>query len=165
MGFQSLDTMSWIEPKTDWVGTDYVNVADYNRIRNNLLYLNDKVNGLFPPEVTADLGEEKTVSDYYYASEFNAFEDLLESINNRAYRYDIGTKQTFRQLGRFIDSTELNRIEKACLRLYQMVEQIEKMSRRTAFRAGGTDFVDSGIVEDEYSLISTGKPVGLHGDM
>lgn len=139
--------MTWIEPKTDWTSEDFLNYGDYNRIRNNLLYLNDKCGEHFPPEVKFDLGGEKARTDYYYSKEFNAFEDLLESINDRAYRYDIGTKQTFTDLGRFIDYAELNRIEGACIRLYQMFEQIEN-GRRTAFRTSGTDFVDSGEEND-----------------
>ena len=135
----------FIEPKTNWEYGEALNFQDYNRIRNNLLYLNDKCNEHFPPEVEADLGNEKTITDNYYASEFNAFEDLLESINNRAYGYDIGTKKLFTPLGRFIGYEEKNRIESACLRLYDMFEQIEN-GRRTAFRASGTDFVDSGEV-------------------
>lgn len=135
----------WIDPKTDWTEDDFFNIEDYNRIRNNLLYLNDKCNEHFPPEFTIDLGEEKTITDYYYASEFNAFEDCLESINNRSYKYDIGLKRLYTPLGLFIDYTELNRIERACLRLFNMFEQIEN-GRRTAFRANGTDFVDSGEV-------------------
>lgn len=135
----------WITPKTDWKYGDALNIEDYNRIRNNLLYLNDKCNEHFPPEQEINLGNEKVRTDNYYASEFNAIENALESINRRAYRYDIGQKKTFNQLGKFIDYAEKNRIEKACLRLYGMFEQIEN-GRRTAFRANGTDFVDSGEV-------------------
>ena len=135
----------WIEPKTDWIYGEALNIEDYNRIRNNLLYLNDKCNEHFPPDVQIDLGSEKVRTDNYYASEFNAFEDALESINNRAYKYDLGSKMTFTMLGRFIGYEEKNRLESGCLRLYQMFEQIEN-GRRTAFRANGTDFVDSGEV-------------------
>ena len=135
----------WIEPKTDWVAEDFINFGDYNRIRNNLLCLNDKCNEHFPPEVKLDLGGEKALGDYAYASEYNALENALESINRRAHRYDIGVTQEFTMLGVTIDYEELNRLEKGCLRLYQMFEQIEN-GRRTAFRANGTDFVDSGEV-------------------
>ena len=33
--------MAWIEPKTDWVSTDYFNIEDYNRIIGNIIYLKD----------------------------------------------------------------------------------------------------------------------------
>ena len=140
--------MNWITPKTDWQTGDKFNATDYNRIKNNLLYLHVKINELFPPATELpDLGEDKTLSDYFFASEFNAFEDELESLNDRAYSFDIGQKQTFRDLGKFIAPDERNRIESATLRLYMMTEQIETQTRRTMFRAGGTDFVDSGEEE------------------
>lgn len=135
----------FITPKTDWTATDFINYGDYNRIRNNVLYLNDKCSEHFPPKVDLNLGSEKALGDYAYASEYNAIENAIESINNRAYRYDIGRTVQFTMLGRTIDYIELNRIEKACLRLYDMFTQIEN-GRRTAFRANGTDFVDSGEV-------------------
>lgn len=144
--------MNWIEPKTDWKYGDYFNAVDYNRIKNNLLYLHVKINELFPPETELpDLGADKVLTDYFYASEFNAFEEELEAINNQAYGYDIGTKQTFYPLGRFIGYAERNRIESACLRLYKMIEQIETQTRRTVFRANGTDFVDSGEEDGNIS--------------
>ena len=140
--------MEWIEPKTDWVESDFFNYYDYNRIRNNLMYLNDKCNIYFPPDFYFKWGEEKQVGDYVYAKEFNLFEEVLTSINYRAYRYDIGMEKSYFDLGMTIDYNELNRIEKACLRLYKMFEQIETKSRRVAFRANGTDFEDSG--ENEW---------------
>lgn len=134
----------WIEPKTDWVAEDWISHTDYNRIRNNLLYLNDKCNTHFPPDVIIDLGSEKALGDYAYASEYNALENALENINTRAYNYDIGTTRQYAMMGQTIDYKELNRLESGCLRLYKMFEQIEQKSRRTAFRANGTDFEDSG---------------------
>lgn len=133
----------WIEPKTDWEYPDALNYWDYNRIRNNLLYLNDKANEYFPPEETLDLGNEKAVGEKYFARELNAFEQALERLNKRGYSYNLGETQTFRPLGKFIDDAEKNRLEKGCLKLYQMFEQIEQ-GKRTAFRADGTDFIDSG---------------------
>lgn len=33
--------MAWITPKINWVSTDYINVVDYNRIKNNVEYIKD----------------------------------------------------------------------------------------------------------------------------
>ena len=132
--------MEWINPKTDWDG-EALNPVDYNRIKNNLLYLHNKINEHFPPDKPfPDFGNDKIYGDYYYASEFNAFEDELEDLNKRAYSYDIGKKQIFVDLGKFITSNELNRIESATLKLYQMIEQIESKSVRTTFKATGDYF-------------------------
>lgn len=134
--------MNWIEPKTDWSGEAF-NAVDYNRIKNNLLFLHEKIDALFPPELdTPDFGADKTYSDWYYASEFNAFEDELESLNQRAYNYDIGKKQKFVDLGKFIGYEELNRIENATLKLYQMVVQIEEKSTRTEFKGSSERLIN-----------------------
>lgn len=34
--------MSWIEPKTDWTSQDTFNFSDYNRIKNNIAYLENE---------------------------------------------------------------------------------------------------------------------------
>lgn len=39
--------MAWIQPKTDWVATDYFNAEDYNRIKNNIAYLKNFTDDLF----------------------------------------------------------------------------------------------------------------------
>ena len=39
--------MEWIEPKTDWVSTDYFNAEDYNRIKNNIGHLKSLTDKLF----------------------------------------------------------------------------------------------------------------------
>lgn len=39
--------MAWIEPKTDWVATDYFNATDYNRIKNNIAHLKELTDRLF----------------------------------------------------------------------------------------------------------------------
>ena len=36
--------VDWIKPKTNWASTDKMNLEDYNRIKNNILYLKEKAN-------------------------------------------------------------------------------------------------------------------------
>lgn len=112
---------NWITPKTNWIYGEGLGHTDYNRIKNNLLYLHDIVNMTFTPFEFSDLGNDKVVSDYYYADEFNALEDELEAINEHSVEFDIGTKQTFYQLGKFIGYIERNRIENATLELKNFV--------------------------------------------
>jgi len=35
--------MSWVAPKTFWLRSDYINVADYNRWKNNVEYIKDLI--------------------------------------------------------------------------------------------------------------------------
>ncbi len=110
--------LSWITPKTDWDNTSKFTYADYNRIRNNLLYINEKLNEMYPDvAVELDLGNPKTgYADRYYPSEFNGFEEALESFKRTELDVNIGDKKTYKGNDPFITYDELNRIEKCCLR-------------------------------------------------
>ena len=119
--------MGWIEPKTDWDPTkDRLNPESYNRIRNNLAVLGELVNEIYAPLTLESMGEEKNYSSWYYAREFNVFERNLDAINQTSYNKVIGTTKTFFDNGPFIDSSELNRIESATLRLYEIGQNHKK---------------------------------------
>ena len=79
--------MAWITPKTNWISTDRFNIADYNRIKNNLEYLHE------------------------YAQRF----------------YDNGP---------FIQFGELNRIESAVLKIYELLGRQEAGLSKLSFRLG-----------------------------
>ncbi len=107
----------WITPKTDWVKTDQFTYQDYNRIRNNLLYLNEQINATYTNlSKELDLGEEKTgYANDYYPSEFEAFEDALESFKRIGINVNLGERINHKGNNSFIDFASLNRIEKNCL--------------------------------------------------
>lgn len=129
--------MSWIEPKTDWTSQDTFNFSDYNRIKNNIAYLRERVVKLVKPFEIQDMGDDMTsYAELFDASKFNILEQNLETINNNAYLKDYGTKQTFYDNGVFIAYAELNRIESATLDIYNMLGRQEIGLRRLAFRLG-----------------------------
>lgn len=107
----------WITPKTDWAKTDQFTYQDYNRIRNNLLYLNEQINVNYPNlSRELDLGEEKAgYANDYYPSEFEAFEDALESFKRIGINVNLGERINHKGNSSFIDFASLNRIEKNCL--------------------------------------------------
>lgn len=110
---------TWTTPKTNWTSSDNFSYVDYNRIKNNLTYINDKLNEDYPEKaVIIDLGEDYTYNKNYYPSKFNAFEETLESFTRIGVDINIGEKKTFTGNGVFIDYNELNRIEKCCLKWY-----------------------------------------------
>ena len=82
------------------------------------------------------MGEEKNYSSWYYAREFNVFERNLDAINQTSYNKVIGTTKTFFDNGPFIDSSELNRIESATLRLYEIGQNHKKTLPRLSVRLG-----------------------------
>ena len=110
--------MKWVTPKTDWTADDYFNVADWDRIRGNLEFLHDFVCNFFSRFDIAPTAT-KTVKSWLYASDLNAIESNLEIINNLSVRIDIGETKTFVDNGHSIDYVELNRIERACLEIYE----------------------------------------------
>ena len=108
----------WITPKTDWTTTTRFEYTDYNRIRNNLLYINDMLNEMYPDKAQIlDLGVAKTDYDNdYIASEFTAFEDALESFTRIGRNANIGDRNYYRGNDSFIWADALNRLEECCLR-------------------------------------------------
>lgn len=117
----------WQTPKTDWhVSTDSdgnytgdrFNASDFNRIKNNLIYLRDLAIKMYTEFDIEKVSDDKGYADYPYADEINAIEDNLDTINEHTISRNYGVKQTFNDNGAFIDFNELNRIEGAELDLY-----------------------------------------------
>lgn len=108
----------WQTPKTNWTRSDYFNVADWDRIRGNLEYLRDFA-VMFFDTFSLAATDTKTVTDWLYASDLNTLEQNLETININVGYLDIGVTKTFTPGGNSIDYIELNRIEKACVAIYQ----------------------------------------------
>lgn len=128
--------MSWQEPRV-WAADDRFNISDYNRIKGNLEYLHEKAEELYHIFQISNMGSDKAdYSAYFYASEFNAFEQNLDTINQNIFSQDFGVRQTFYDNGPFIQWEELNRIEDAILSMYQLLERQETVLRRLSFRLG-----------------------------
>lgn len=115
--------MQLITPKTNWVSDDYVNAEDFNRIRNNLLYLYDESKKYYADYIlTKKVENEALYSTYAYAEIWNFIEFTLNDISSNTYTLkDIGTMKEFFPYNFYIDYKELNRIEKAILRYHKML--------------------------------------------
>lgn len=122
--------MGWSTPKTNWNAShdeagnytgDYFNCSDYNRIKENLIYLRNIGVVTHPDFVIKDLGTDKTVEDYLYADEVNLLEETLDTINQNTLNMQYGNTKTFAENGSMIDADELNRIESAILDLYNRI--------------------------------------------
>ena len=101
--------MQWITPKTDWTPTidaqgkytgDYLNIEDYNRIKNNIEFLAHTAKQFWPVKVKAM--PDKEYQEYPYADEINQISDNLDEIN-KYIGYNIGTKTEYSENGAFID--------------------------------------------------------------
>ena len=146
--------MAWETPKTDWSAEysdtglfigDFFNVTDYNRIKNNILYLRElgiQLIGVIP---RIEVGADKHLpdnehpdfdNDNFFADEINMIEDGLETIDDAMPFVSFGSKQTFYENGRFIDADELNRIESAELKTYEILENSIAGKMRLQIRLG-----------------------------
>lgn len=129
--------MAWTKPKTNWKETDYFNIEDYNRIKNNLDHIREMALELYSNIPYEEMGEDKTTyTDYYYADEINLFESNLENINLHTFPRNIGETVAFYDNQPFIDYEELNRIEKAINTMYLGLTGQANGRRRLAFTLG-----------------------------
>lgn len=134
---QTVSVTKWHTPKTNWQPTDPVNIEDYNRIKNNLEFLQERATELYATFDIQDMGADKTsYKDYYYADEFNRFEQNLDSINKNIFTQDYGPTVRFFDNGPFIDYVELNRIEGAILNMNEILDNLEAGLARLSFRLG-----------------------------
>lgn len=132
-----IEVSIWHTPKTDWKMTDRFNFVDYNRIKNNFLWLHEKVTELYNLFEIEDMGEDITdYSSYWKVKYFNAWERNLDIINSHMFTRDYGTAQRFFENGPFIQWTELNRIESAILNMRDILDRQEMGIRKLSFRLG-----------------------------
>lgn len=118
----------WTKPKTDWTATDYYNIVDYTRIRDNILWLKKLAdNVITPPSVITksytynvpDLIEmpDKTIRDIPYAAVLNAIENNFATINENTHNLT-DSRNTFVSNGTFITYIQLNDLESKILLLH-----------------------------------------------
>lgn len=128
---------SWQDPKTNWVATDYYNYTDYNRQVGNLLVLKDMADQVYSGLEFLGMVEDKNYLSMLYASEFNAIESNLKTLNEGTYNYPIGEKKTYYPNQATPNFEEFNRIESAELRLFYSLYGQISILRHTSFTLGG----------------------------
>ena len=136
--------MAWKTPKTDWYGKviegvyvgDRFNAVDYNRIKNNLIYLRDLAITVYESFNIETVSNDKSTADFFYADEINAMERNLDTINNNTLKRNYGTRVTFSANGNTPVYTELNRIESAILDLYDRLSNQSEGRRTLTFNFG-----------------------------
>ena len=115
--------MAWTTSKTNWSYTyidgnysgDFFDYHDYNRIKNNLLYLANK----FSISVSVLSSEDKGAADIMYNDEWNAVEDAVYRMDQKKGNKDF-VKKTYYANGLFPDANELNKVENKMLELYNL---------------------------------------------
>lgn len=130
----------WQTPKTDWKATDCFNKSDYNRIIGNIAELRTMAVALYREFDIVDMGAEKSYEDYIYADEINAIEGNLAKICSSTYPFPIGDPRTYYPNQPATDCKEYNRIESACLMIYNNLAGQAAGKQRLAFTLGGGRF-------------------------
>lgn len=128
--------MEWITPKTDWTSDDAFDYAAYNRVTGNITYLKAFADSLFAFLTDLSLETEKTNLSLIYAHHMNAIEDGLDTLNKETYNKDIGEKKSYKPNKNVPLYSEYNRIESACLMLYNEMQVHKANLPRLAFRLG-----------------------------
>lgn len=133
----SIEVSKWHTPKTNWSVKDRFNFIDYNRIKNNLAYLQEYATLIFKSFNIKDMGEDIESHTFEWDVDiFNLFETNLAEIDKNLFLKDYGTPQTFYENGVFIQWNELNRIESAILSIKKDLDDYKAGLRRLSFRLG-----------------------------
>lgn len=132
--------MSWQTPKTDWTASDYFELSDYERIRGNLLYLQKAARLLYPP-VAFSAMQEYTMEDLPYLDFWRTPDENLSALLAGTFcRPLYEGAGDWRENGPVWDDDALNRIESACLHLYEDLQVQAASKQRLAFQMGGGIF-------------------------
>lgn len=132
-----VEVNKWHPPNVNWKKGDRFNIQDYNRIKNNLEYLNERASKLYKQFNIEDMGPDKeTYRVHFYAWEFNKFEHNLDTINKHIFTQDYGPDVRFFDNGPFIDWKELNRLEGAILQMNEILDNLEAGLAQFSFRLG-----------------------------
>lgn len=126
----------WIQPKTAWKPGDFFNVEDYNRIKANLQELRNLAITMYPQFTIHEMGADKTYQDYsFYADEITLLEENLAVIREHL-PYWKGETKTWYDNDPFWDYKDLNRIENACLTMYESLMGQSRGRPRLRFTLG-----------------------------
>ncbi len=140
--------MQWITPKTDWkiqldldghYQGDYFEIADYQRICNNLNYLHKMAAQLWiQPEKLQMINVER--GDFCTAEMINAIEQAIQTIKPEAFSSVIPSAKTWKANDFAPMVHDLNRIEKALQNIYLLLLQQQNVLPKLAIKLGGGRF-------------------------
>ena len=129
--------MNWTTPKTDWTAQDEFALSDYARIRDNLLYLQKAARALYPPVEFEVMGQHR-VADLVYLDFWRTPDANLTALLAGTFcRPDYEGEGDWRENGPVWDYEALNRIESACLHLYEDLQVQANARQQLAFMMGG----------------------------
>ena len=127
--------MSWVTPKTNWVAGDEVTIVDWNRIRDNVIYLKYLLDTYYSTLPITEV-ETKTHTGYPKPSELNAIVQNIRDLNNQSVNLPLGSIVTYESNGRVPTAQELNEIEEEIAKIKETFESMIAEMPKLAFRLG-----------------------------
>ena len=82
------------------------------------------------------LGQDRVPGDYFYADEINQLEENLVTLNANTLRRNYGAAPVYNANGNTMDFTELNRLERAILDLYDRLNNQSEGRRMFTWNFG-----------------------------
>lgn len=140
--------MEWMTPKTDWKITydengnylgDYFEAEDYKRMKNNLLVLKEKGEGVFSAMRIPEL-PDVTIRSYGYASYINAIEESLKVLVESSIDIGLPKTKVWSANSSAPLYSDLNRIESMMASLYELFNMAESGRVKLSFEMGGSEF-------------------------
>lgn len=132
--------MEWKTPKTSWTEEDVFYLdPDYERIRGNLLYLQQRAAAITTrPEY--DLMKEYTIDDVPLMDFFNRVEENLAALADAVQPRPEYSTRAFIPGDLVWDWRDLERIERMLLQIHNDLNAIESGQQKLAFCLGGGVF-------------------------
>lgn len=120
--------MAWVTPKTDWklqpvdslgrYNGDWFRVADYERIKGNLEYLNERISAIFTTTAFISMPGQ-SVSDYPYYDRLNNIERNIDILKTALpFSPSLPATRTWYDMDVAPTVYDINRWESCCLTLY-----------------------------------------------
>lgn len=132
--------MKWSAPKLQWSEKDnFCLVPDYERIRGNLLYLQQKAAQITQKPEYAQM-KDYTIQDVPLMDFFNSVEFNLRAAAQAVQERDQYQTKRFAANDTVWDWRDLERIEKMQLQIYMDLKAIEDGQQMLAFCLGGGMF-------------------------
>lgn len=130
--------MAWTTPKTDWSISydsdgnytgDRFNASDFNRIKDNLVYLNTFAKAMYEDMIHEITINDKNQGDFFHVDDINQIENLFAYVVRVVPKANF-SPTVFTNNGKMINYTELNTIESAMLDAYNKLTN-QSEGRRT----------------------------------
>lgn len=135
----------WTTPKTDWRDGDYFNLTpDYERIKGNILYIQEFINKLYVDVGVEPMGEYD-VTQYPLAAFLNVIADNVQTLSDAMFKI-LPTVAMPQHVGNGPGWTakELNDIEENLLNMYDELNRQYAVAPKLSIMMGigGVNFAD-----------------------